>query len=194
MTCLAQGAGYALLCGFELHAARATVGHGGWEKWVETHCTFHPRSARRYMEAAERKSGEISNRTRVSDLKLLGRSAYEMTPEEQQTVIEAVQDKYADKTARQLWFELGALKPQLPKKNLPMKTPKDLPPGVTQEEYDKARRACRLREWSDLFTQGRRLFCANDTFQDVPRDSVNAMYFDLVKWARVLKVYLDKTE
>jgi hypothetical protein len=194
MTCLAQGAGYALLCGFELHAARATIGHGGWLKWVETNCHFHVRSAQRYMEAAERKAGEISNATHVSHLKLLARSAYEMTTEEQKQVIEAVQDKYADKTARQLWFELGALKPQIPKKNLPIKTPKDLPPGVSQAEFDKARRACRLQEWNKFLTESDRLICKNDTFQDIERGLVDVAYHQLQKCARVLKVYLDKTE
>jgi hypothetical protein len=194
MTCLAQGAAYALLCGFELHAARAQIGHGGWIKWVEAHCKFHRSSAWRYMEAAERKAPEIANVARVQHLRLLDRAAEGMSDEERQQVIDVVTDKYADKTARQLWFELGALKTQLPKKNLPMKTPKDLPPGVTQAEYDKARQACRVKEWSDLFTQGRRLFCANDTFQDVPRDLVNTMYFELQTWARVLKVYFDKTD
>lgn len=44
---------HAARCGELLLAAKAEVGHGAFEKWIETHCEFAPRTARVYMRLAK---------------------------------------------------------------------------------------------------------------------------------------------
>src|SRR3954451_19235768 len=61
----------AVVVGELLAEAKALVGHGGWEEWIEANCTVSARTARAYMRLA----GELSKlpdekRQRVADLSL----------------------------------------------------------------------------------------------------------------------------
>lgn len=51
--------------GFELIAAKAEIGHGGWQKWLDTEFEWTDRTARYFMAVAER----FGNRNTYSDLK-----------------------------------------------------------------------------------------------------------------------------
>jgi hypothetical protein len=109
MTRMAQGAMYALLCGYELHAARAQLRHGQWEAWVAANCPFTTMTAWRYMQAAERKFKEIPNLTRVKDF-ALGVSPRDLQPEQRQELIEAVRFATDGDSWRQLCLDLGLIK------------------------------------------------------------------------------------
>lgn len=104
----AQGAMYALLCGFELHAARAQLRHGEWGEWVERHCPFTARTAWNYMQAAERKFKEIPNLKRVSDFSL-GVSSHDLHPDQRAQLVDAVRDATDGVSIRQLYLDLGLM-------------------------------------------------------------------------------------
>ena len=109
ITRMAQGGLYAILTGFELLVARAQVGHGDWERWVEDNCPFSYRSAHRYCQAAERKKADIPNLTHVADL--LDAPPEQLTPAERDQLYEAVRSVVPDEvSARQLYLELGVIK------------------------------------------------------------------------------------
>jgi len=52
-----------------LRQVKAQVGHGNWLPWIQQYCQFSERTARRYMEIADRWA-ELANRPRVADLTL----------------------------------------------------------------------------------------------------------------------------
>ncbi|HRZ56003.1 MAG TPA: hypothetical protein P5525_11165 [Candidatus Paceibacterota bacterium] len=111
---LAQGAMYALLCGFELHAARLTVEHGKWEGWVETHCPFSKITAWRYMQAAEKKLKDIPNLSRVKDFSL-GVAPHALSQEDRESLISSVRNAVEGDTIRQLYLDIGLAKLPAPK-------------------------------------------------------------------------------
>jgi len=108
--CYAQSAMYVILCGFELHAARATIGHGEWEKWVEYNCPFTARTAYNYLQAAERKAKDIPNLKHVSDF-ALGKSPMLLSAPEREQLVETIKAATDGETARQLYLDLGIIKP-----------------------------------------------------------------------------------
>jgi hypothetical protein len=57
---------HARAAGELLLQVKAQVGHGNWLAWVQHHCQFSERMARRYMKIADRWT-ELANRTRASD-------------------------------------------------------------------------------------------------------------------------------
>lgn len=105
---LAKGAMYAVLCGLELHAARARCEHGEWVPWVEKNCLFDRTTAWRYMSAAERVLAKISNVAQVQHLAELADGV--MDDKKRQKLIAAVKDNVGDMTFRQLYLELGITK------------------------------------------------------------------------------------
>ncbi len=103
---LAQTALKLILCGFELHAARAQIGHGQWEKWVADNCPFSTATAWRYLRAAEAKYRQVANLAHVQDLALV--SDWRTVPKEQrQALMEAVSRSVDGQTVRQLYLDLG---------------------------------------------------------------------------------------
>jgi len=143
-TAYAQSAMYALLCGFELLAAKAQVAHGKWEPWVGENCPFSPVTAWRYMEAAKRKFKAIPNLSHVKDF-ALGMSPLDLPDERRTQLIEAVKEATDNQTWRQLGLELGFFKESKtgyqkyhPRKNL------------TAEEQESAIRAAVGKSWHDL--------------------------------------------
>ena len=107
---LAQGAMYALLCGFELHAAHAQVGrYGNWEKWVESNCPFSLSTAWRYMQAAERKAKDIPNLALVKDF-ALGVSPHLLAPAKRDQLFDIVRTATDGESIRQLYLDLGLIK------------------------------------------------------------------------------------
>lgn len=107
--CYSQSALYVIMCGFELHAARAQIGHGGWEKWVHENCPFTTQTAWNYLQAAERKAKDIPNLQRVGDF-ALGVSPLQLTAHQQADLFEIIHQATNEQTARQLYLELGLMK------------------------------------------------------------------------------------
>ena len=107
-TAYAMSAYYAVMTGFELHAAREQIGHGHWEEWVKEHCPFGPSTAWRLMEASRRKYRQIPNLAHVQDF-MLGKAPGDLEPEQRQRLMEAVRDAAAGQTYRQMLLELGLL-------------------------------------------------------------------------------------
>lgn len=140
---LAQGAMYALLCGFELHAARAALRHGEWEPWVEKHCPFSSRTALRYMDAAERKVKDIPNLTRVSDF-ALGVSPQALHEDQRRQLIDAIKNATDGESIRQMYLDLGIItEPKARGGHHPALDPKKL----TAEEALQADRKMALETW-----------------------------------------------
>lgn len=107
-TAYAQSAMYALLCGFELHAARAQLSHGQWEGWVKDNCPFTCSTAWRYMEAAKRKFKEIPNLAHVQDF-AVGVSPLALPAPQRDKLIDAVKEATDGQTWRQLGLALGLM-------------------------------------------------------------------------------------
>ncbi len=145
MATFAQGAMYAILIGFELHAARATVQHGEWEGWVAANCEFHPATAWRYMQAAERKAKDIPNLARVQDF-ALGVAPHALAQKQREELFDCVRQATDGETIRQLYLELGLSKqpPQLgghhPRQG----------EAPTDAELTAARKQMALDVWKDL--------------------------------------------
>jgi len=144
MTAYAQSAMYALLCGFELHAARAQIAHGQWIPWVEEHCPFDRTTAWRYMEAAKRKFKELPNVARVQHF-ALGVSPLELPADRRAELIEAVKQATDGQTWTQLGLELGVIKQ--PKTGYQKYHPRK---NLTAEEQESAIRAAVGKSWHDL--------------------------------------------
>lgn len=87
MSTAAEALKYAIECGHALSEAKAELGHGNWEKWLEANCEMTSRTASRWMKIASHQEAiedaksirealtllappkiEPPNRTRVSDL------------------------------------------------------------------------------------------------------------------------------
>lgn len=109
MTALAQGAFYALLCGFELHAARAQSEHGQWEEWVADNCPFTSRTARKYMAAAEKKFKDIPKLANVMDF-TVGVSPAQLQPQQRNLLVQSLRDATDGETMRQMYLDLGIIK------------------------------------------------------------------------------------
>lgn len=107
-SCYAASAMYVLLCGFELHAERARIKHGGWMDWVERNCPFSHDTAGRYMEAAERKYKDIPNIAHVRNF-IIGKSPLELPAAEREELIQAVKAATDGETVRQMYLELGMI-------------------------------------------------------------------------------------
>jgi hypothetical protein len=60
---------HAKACGVALLAAKKSVGHGGWEKWIGENCKFSVRMARNYMTIAKGWR-QLANRQRVAEMDL----------------------------------------------------------------------------------------------------------------------------
>ena len=108
--CVAQGAMYAILTGFELIAARAQIGHGYWKSWVAQNCPFTYRTACNYMEAAQRKYPQIPKVQHVSSF-ALGVAPHLLPPAQREELIEAVRYATDGESVRQLYLDLGLIKP-----------------------------------------------------------------------------------
>ena len=171
MTCLAQGAMYAILCGFELIAARSQTRHGQWETWVEEHCPFSSRTAIRYMEAAQRKYKDIPNLTHVSDF-ALGVAPHTLQPEQRMQLIDAVKFATDGESVRQLYLELGLVKSQEPRKiggdtSMYRKAPA-LPEGETVEHVTAVQGwNVVLSKLNDLMSSNQHIRLTRDELQRV---------------------------
>jgi hypothetical protein len=108
-TCFAQGAMYALLCGFELHAAKEQVAHGEWENWVEKNCQFSPPTAWRYMAAAEGKFNLVPGLRRIAEFSL-GVAPGALAAGHKQELLAALRGATDGETVRQMYLDLGIIK------------------------------------------------------------------------------------
>jgi hypothetical protein len=109
-TSMAQAAMHAVLCGFELMAAKKDVGHGGFEEWIEQNCPFCLRTARNYIQCAERKYKQIAEVKEVSDF-AIGVAPSMLDDPQRQRLIEAVKDSTDGITIQQMYLDLGVTKP-----------------------------------------------------------------------------------
>lgn len=109
MMAAAQTAGYAILCGLELLAARAQIAHGKWEHWVESNCPFAPITAWRYMTAAEKKCKDMPNLSGRKDL--FQTAPHLLCPADRKLLVDFVKDSVDQQTWTELQLELGLRTP-----------------------------------------------------------------------------------
>lgn len=114
MSAMGQAAMHAIMCGFELHAAKAELPHGEWAKWVVKNCEFSFRTAQCYMQVAARKVDHIAELSHVRDFSL-GVAPHQLTAPQRQRLTEAIKDTVDDKSIRQMYLDLGIITEADPK-------------------------------------------------------------------------------
>jgi hypothetical protein len=110
----AQAACWIVMAGAELRRCKKTMKHGGWEKWVETHCEFSDRTAQKYMQLAEHVKDKAlrdsSKANAGSFLELLEKPAATLTEGEQLTLLKAVHGLTDGATVSELYEDFGIVK------------------------------------------------------------------------------------
>lgn len=110
-TMFAQSACCALLCGYELLAARAEIGPGKWLAWVEANCAFDRTTAWRYMTAARHQWPQIEHVAHVQHLAVETPSAA-MSDTDRAALMDVIRGSVGDRTWRQLALDLGVIQPE----------------------------------------------------------------------------------
>ena len=90
----------ALFAGLELMKAKQDIQNGGYEKWIDSNCTFSVRTARNYVAVATEylsKKFDIKHLISSSDA-------------ERQEAVEETSNDVGDASLRQLYIELGIVK------------------------------------------------------------------------------------
>jgi len=115
--------------GRDLVAVRQSIGHGLFVKWVEAECGFTPRSAQKYMRAAEFAEGKSELSSFLSPTTLYKLSAKSTPPE----VIQAVLSRAASGVISDADINRMCRTSASPK-------PKGAAPALAEEDKRKAER------------------------------------------------------
>lgn len=179
---LSKGAMYAVLCGIELHSAKAKVDHGQWMDWLEATCPISHRQADRYMQAAERYLARLKDAGQVLALEetLEGR----MNDQQRASLIAEVKENIGDMTMRQLYLELGMVK-----------EPHKVGGGVGKGRpvlTPELRAELALMDWRELVGNLRSFCLVSKSFVNVPPEELRAGCESLRECARAVNEMLSR--